>query len=231
MDQVTFRENRNADRIVQQDQRNNQQRAAEQQQHQVEFIDVGRNLLDHVPLVDHLVDPVPRHDLLLEGRQRPCFGRTSVQFHLVGIRQRIRLQKFDEIASQIGLEIGRRLVFRNEFHFPDRGVRLQLPLYRSGSLLRNAVFQHHEHRHVLFQPVRSVQRAEDQVSHRAEQKEHQRDADRRNNVGIPNLAFDFPVIVYSHNLISYFPFVCVCVPPRRRRLRPARPKATANRRA
>ena len=109
------------------------------------------------------------------------------------------MQKADEIVAQIGLKLGRRLVLGRILHLAHALVLLDSSLQRGALLGRYVVAEHHVYGHVLLQPFGRVQRAHDQISHGSEQEQHQRDADRRNDVGVAHPALDSLILVHSHS--------------------------------
>ena len=118
-----IREDRHANRIVEQDQRDNQQRTAEQQQDHIELIDILPYLFEHTALVNHLGNALPLRHLLFERRDRLLVRRTGIQPQFIRIGQRILLEELDEIVAEVLFELLGSGILADKMYFAHGLIR------------------------------------------------------------------------------------------------------------
>ncbi len=164
IDEVAFGVDGQPDGVVEQDERDDEQCAAEQQQDEVELVDVGADLFHHGPLVDHLIDAVPGGRFLLEPSDVILVGVLCAEFHLVGIGQRVEGEELHEVASDLLLEVFGGHRFGDEGHLLDCFVRTQRPAYLGGTFVGDLLLEHQMDGYVLLHQVGGPDGVEDQVT-------------------------------------------------------------------
>ena len=199
VDQVAFRKDRQPDGVAQQDQRNDQQRAAEEQQYEAYLVHRGVQPLGHQRRVRHAVDAFDASGGGDERVEQLLVGGCRREREFERIQQRVLRQDLLERTAEHLAEL-LLLGFLLLGGVGDRRDHLLGGQAFADGLflrLRKPVLQLHGDGDALLERVGDLQRRDHQVTHRSQQEQHERDAHRRHDVGVADLSLQSFIVFHG----------------------------------